>query len=511
MEVQVEHLEGHVAQLTVTVEEEETLASKKKAARRLAKKVRIPGFRPGKAPYQVIVNMLGDGAILEEALEEIGQQLYVDALDKSDVDPAAPGSFVDFKEEDGQLILTYEVPKQAIVDLKDYRDIREPLEVEAVTDEMVSRALESLRDQRAVVEDADRPAQIDDEVELDIAVTWWHEEDHDHDDEAEEAESESEADDDDDEDEEAESEADAQTEVSDDDDDGDHDHGHSHTLIDDREADVILRAADDDRDLMPGFSEHVVGLSEGDEKAFELVMPDDFEDERLAGETVDVALTVNKVRNRTLPELNDTFAASATQGEQETLLELRVKIRSDLEEAAENAARQDLFVEVMEKIAEQAEVTYHEVMVDTYVEDMLRSMDATIQQQANMKLDDFLHITGQSMDDLRASRREEAKERLIRDVILIEVADQERIRVEEADVDAEIEKMVEPFGEQSDTYRKLFDTPDQRDGLRERVLMEKLLQRVVDISTGNAPPLEEIQAAADEDAEESASEPVTEE
>jgi trigger factor len=492
VDVKVEHLEGHVAQLTVTVEPEETLSSKKMAARRLARKVRIPGFRPGKAPYQVIVNMLGDGAILEEALEEMGQELYKAALEESEVEPAAPGEFVDFKEEEGQLVLTYTVPKMADVDLKGYRDIREPLEPEEVTDEMVNRALESLRDNRAVVEDTDRAAKVGDEVALDIKMTWWHEEDHDHDhDEDEDAEAKDEA--------EAEDEAEEHEHDEDEAEEHEHEHGHEHAIIDDRNTEVILRDAGDERDVVPGFSEQVIGLKEGDEKTFELVMPEDFEDESLAGETITAVLTVNKVRNRTLPELNDTFAASATEGEQETLLDLRIKIRSDLEESVQDIAKNELFNKILDRIVEEAELTYHQVMIDSYVDNMLQSMDATIRQQANMSLEDFLRVTGQSMDELREGRREDAEDRLRRDLVVVELAETERIRVKDEDVDAEIEKMAASFGKQGDIYRQLLDTPQQRENLRERIATDKIVQRVVDISTGNAPSLEEVQAEDESD------------
>jgi trigger factor len=208
---------------------------------------------------------------------------------------------------------------------------------------------------------------------------------------------------------------------------------------------------------------------------------------------------VNKVRNRTLPELNDTFAASATEGEQETLLDLRIKIRSDLEESVQDIAKNELFNKILDRIVEEAELTYHQVMIDSYVDNMLQSMDATIRQQANMSLEDFLRVTGQSMDELREGRREDVEIRLRRDLVVVELAETERIRVKDEDVDAEIEKMAASFGKQGDIYRQLLDTPQQRENLRDRIATDKIVQRVVDISTGNAPSLEEVQAEDESD------------
>ncbi|MBZ0310493.1 MAG: trigger factor, partial [Anaerolineae bacterium] len=174
MNVQVEHLEKHLARITVLVDPAETTTAKQKAAKRLAKKVRLPGFRPGKAPYNVVVRMMGEDAILEEAMEDIGNDIYAKALEESKVEPAAPGSFEEFKEEEGQLKLVFTVPKLPEVDLKDYRSQRFDLEPEEVTDENVSKALESIQENLAVVEDVDRPAKVGDEVELDLTVTFWH-------------------------------------------------------------------------------------------------------------------------------------------------------------------------------------------------------------------------------------------------------------------------------------------------------------------------------------------------
>jgi trigger factor len=155
VDVQVEHLDGHIARLTVTVESEKTQASKKKAAQKLAKELRIPGFRPGKAPYDIVLARFGQGAILQEAVDSIGNEVYRTALEDSKINPAAAGEIEEVKEDEGKLVLVFTVPKDVEVDLKEYRSLRGELLVEEVTDEMVKQALESLRESRAVIEDVD--------------------------------------------------------------------------------------------------------------------------------------------------------------------------------------------------------------------------------------------------------------------------------------------------------------------------------------------------------------------
>jgi trigger factor len=505
LDIKVEHQEGHSAQITVQVEPEQTQASKQKAARKLAQKLRIPGFRPGKAPYNVIVQMVGNDAILEEAMEDIGNSVYSAALAESQIEPAAPGAITDIKEEDGKLHITFNVPKAPEVEVGDYRAIREALEVEPVTDDVLNKALETLLESRAVIEDVQRAAKLGDEVELDLKVTWWHEGDHDHDhgheedenDEAGELEVSDEVA------EAAEEEASAEEEAAHDHEhdhehhhehdhehthDHEHDHGHEHVLIDDRNAKVVMRPEADERDMLPGFSAQVMGLSVGEEKTFELELPEDFEDESLRGQTVDVELKVSAVRSRTLPEMNDTFAASATNGEQQTLLELRVKTREDLEKASREVAESNLFDKVFKQIMENASFQYHEVTVRAYATLLLRNLDAMLRERLNMGLRDYLRIMNQTEDQLIADRREDALQQMKRDLVLSKLTAQEQLSVTDEAIDAEIDRVVASFGEQAAQFRHLVDTPEGREDIASRLMSSALVKRVVDISTGQEVP-----------------------
>ena len=137
LNVQTEHLENHTARITVDVDAEQINQAMRQAARQIAKKARIPGFRPGKAPFNVIVTMFGYEYVLGEALEKIGNDIYREALETSGVEPYAPGNLE--KMDEGGQKLTFIVPKQPEVELGDYREVRiehEPIEV---TDEMDGR------------------------------------------------------------------------------------------------------------------------------------------------------------------------------------------------------------------------------------------------------------------------------------------------------------------------------------------------------------------------------------
>ncbi|NDJ76834.1 MAG: trigger factor family protein, partial [Chloroflexi bacterium] len=167
LDIQTEHLENHTTRLTVTVDDERVQKAMRQAARQIAKKARIPGFRPGKAPFNVVLNLYGPDYVLNEALDKLGNDVYREALDAAELEPYAPGSLekVDPETESG-LQLTFIVPKVPTVELGDYRDIRLEQEVEEITDEMVNDAMESLREGQAVIEPVERPIAIGDQVVL---------------------------------------------------------------------------------------------------------------------------------------------------------------------------------------------------------------------------------------------------------------------------------------------------------------------------------------------------------
>jgi len=457
LDVQVKHLEGHTAQVTIALETDKTQASKQKAARTLAKQIRIPGFRPGKAPYNVVLKTLGEETILQQAVEDMGDNVYKEALEQSEIEPGGVASLSDYREENGQILMVFDIPKQAEVDLGAYRDVRATLEPEAVTDEQVDDALQTLREENAVSEAVDREARLGDEVQMALHVKWWHDAAHHDHPEGEEH---------------------------------DHDHpegeaaGHFHDLVNEAEATVVLHETGSKQELFPGFSEQVLGLKAGDEKTFSLRLPEDFENEDLAGQEVTGEIKIAEVRSRTLPELNDTFAETASKGEAPTLLELRVKTRQDLETAAEQQAKNKLFNHIMEEVIEAAQVQYHESLVQEYTDDILQQMNQMLQQQAGMQLQDYLRVSGKTLADLREEQREEVVKRIKRDLVMNELVRREALKVEASDIDTQITEAVAQFGEQAERFRRFYDTPEMRLQIASGLLSERLMERMIDIALG---------------------------
>jgi len=469
--MQTEHLENHTARITVEVDPERVEKALRLAGRKISQKARIPGFRPGKAPYEMVERAFGREYILNEALDTLGQEIYREALDESQIEPYAPGSLEDIQTEGG-LKLTFVVPMRPTIELGNYREeIRVPYDVEEVTDETFSKALEEVRQSNAVVEDVDRPAQLGDQITFDhfeVVVLA---------DEKAEAEKPAE--------ENTESEAEAASES---DDAEEEDENGERLLIHQHNFERVLR--DDDDDLFPGFSAHFVDAKVGAELEFTLTLPEDHDVEDLKGRTLRVEAVVEKIQSRTVAEWSDTLAETLSEGKLKTMLEYRVDLRQQLENQAKYNADQKVADEAMKKLVELAEFHYPEEAVQDYASEVLNELDNILQQQG-LRLADYMRIMNKTEDDLRVEYRDRAVERLERSLALSEFVKQEGLLITDTDVDSEIEQMTTLLGgEQSAQFRQFLTTPQSRFNIANRLASNRAFARLTAIAKGENPPVE---------------------
>ncbi|NJL94314.1 MAG: hypothetical protein HC915_11620 [Anaerolineae bacterium] len=190
-------------------------------------------------------------------------------------------------------------------------------------------------------------------------------------------------------------------------------HGHWHDVFNEEDFVVVVRGeADAQRDLFPTFSEHLVGLSVDETREFSITLPEDFENEDLAGRTLEVMVRGKQMNSRTLPTLNDTFAQRVLNNEEKSLLDLRMEVRAEMEKTATNVAEQQLFEAVIEDLVNGAEMRYPDVLVELYIDGLLRGMERLVQQQFGIEsLQRYLELTGQDANMLRERQRETAAER----------------------------------------------------------------------------------------------------
>ena len=169
MKIETTFQDDHQAKITAEIAPEQFEEFKQRAGRKLAKKVKIPGFRPGKAPYPVIARQLGEGAIVEEALEILVDDMYPKIIEESGIKPYGPGTLENIQSMDPP-VLEFVVPLDAEVDLGDYHSLKKDYQLPELDEKEVDSVLNNLRQRQVVLEDVDRPAQDSDLVTVKLSA-----------------------------------------------------------------------------------------------------------------------------------------------------------------------------------------------------------------------------------------------------------------------------------------------------------------------------------------------------
>ena len=468
LNLQTERIDNHKAQLTVEIEPKQFDDAKRKAARKISRRVNIKGFRKGKAPYRLVAQYVGEVAIIEEAVELLGSDVYRQALEESDIEPYGSGSLEDFKLEPVPT-LTFSVSLQPEVDLKDFADIRLDFEAPVVTDKEVNEALEKMRLQAAEV--------LDDELELAAAGNRVTIDVHSEFSDGEEADDNDEADD----------------EGYNDDDGNDMPaprkgddflHRHDWTLILDPEKDSIIE----------GFAEALVGAQLDADVEFELTIPQDDKYESLAGRKVMFDVAIKKIESIRIPALDDEFARKMGEDRGDDIHDmdaLRQSEREELEQAAFQDARVEYSKRVLEKIIEGADIAFPAEMEEEHIDGLMDELDRDLQQQG-INLEKFIHITGTPIETLREQYRERATRGLRQNLAMRELAAVQDAKVSDEQVEEALDEFIKQFGG-GDQFRNLFDTPKMRETLAGRLFIDQMTTRLCAIGRG-----EDIEKALEE-------------
>jgi FKBP-type peptidyl-prolyl cis-trans isomerase (trigger factor) len=245
---------------------------------------------------------------------------------------------------------------------------------------------------------------------------------------------------------------------------------------------------DDERDLFPGFSARLVGLSAGDHTNFTLDIPDDFDATELRGRTIWVDAHVARVRSRVLPDWSDELAAKISGGEVETIDALRENTREQLQQAARNVADQKTLEGALEQLVAGATFRYPEELVQDYLSELLVEFDRSLRQQG-LTLEDFKKITGQTEEHIREQYRPRAIERAERALALGKLVDEEELDVSDADIEAEIDAMSEALGgDQAGRFRQFLLSDQSRANIGNRLATNRATGRLLAIARGENPP-----------------------
>jgi trigger factor len=416
---------------------------------------------------------VGREALRAEAIDEMVQGVFEEALDEVEPEMYGRPTFDDMENE--PLVLKFTLPLAPQVDLSDYRELRKEIEPVNITDEAVEEALEQVQMRHQKVEPVDRPAAEGDIVTISGKGELIQVVDVD-----DVAESDAE-----------ESEDEAAAEEGD----------YKDIIFNEESVDFLL----DTQKLYLGtaFIENIVGMSAGDEKSFTITFPEDHAEEDLAGKEADFEITVLNVKERDLPPMDDELAK--LEGDYETLEDLRVSLRDNLEKQAESDAKNELIEDMITDILADSELTYPPAAVEMEIDDMVASFKEQV-TRSGWEWEDFIRLQNNSEEEIRNNFRESATERLERQQVLRQFVLNEKLSVSAEDVDAAIETRLESFGDNEEfreSMRNYFNSGYGFDMISSQVIMDKVYDRMVAILSGEAPDLDAIteaeETAADEE------------
>lgn len=459
MTLTIQSSEDDLRQLTLTIEVDEDRVRKamQKKARELSREVHLPGFRPGKAPYDVLVRRIGEDTLRAEAVEDLVQPVFEEALEQEGVDLYAQPSLENIELH--PVTFKFIVPLSPTVVLGDYRAIRQDVEDVQVTDEALTEALEYVRMRHQVIEPVERAAEAGDVVTIGGRGKFTAPKPAA---EGEEAATEGEM------------------------------------LFEEESLDLLL----DDKTLFPDtpFVENLIGMSVGDQKEFTFVFPDPYEqDAEYAGREATFDVTVLAVKRRELPALDDELAK--LEGKYETLDELREALRDDLAKEAEAAIKEKTIDDMIHHLIEDATMVYPPAAVEAQIDDMLEDFKNRL-ARTGWKYEDYLNLQGMTEENLRADFNENAEDQLRHQLSLRQFILDEKLRVTAADVDELIDERIARFDNPGlrDSMRAYYRKGQGFDMISSEVLSNKAYERIRAIFSGNAPDLDALdEETADEE------------
>ncbi len=438
LKVETQSLEDRQVEMTVEVPQDRLQHALKSAARRISKEMKIPGFRPGKAPYGVIASKVGEESLLDEALEEIGQDVYREALENAELEPFAPGILNEIVSRE-PLVLRYTVPLAPEVDLGEYRDLRIDYEEPEVDDESVEEVMEELRRGQALIEPVDRKAAMGDVVVVNV-----------------------------------------EGELT------DGEEGEDTTLVEEENASLLLEEETDWP--IPGVSQHLVGLEAGEETTVNHTFAEDYRNESIRGRQAKFHFTCLEVKSRLVPEWTDALAQNL--GDFDDLLALRMQVRENLQEQQTNRTNAEYRDQVLDAAIEVSEITYPPYLLDREIEDMVQDLRRRVERQS-LTLQDYLEYEGKTEEELREEFRPQAESQLLRGLVLGQVVEQEKLAVAESEIDEAIDRLLESFGDDGEGMRQRLNNPATRRQIELDLLTDKAVERLVAITKGEAAPIEE--------------------
>ena len=395
----------------------------RKALEKLAKNVKIDGFRQGKAPMKMVKSRVGKAAILEEATDVVLKKSYAAILLDNNIQPVGqPQVQIDELTED-VLKVTVTAPVAPEVTLGQYKGLEVKKGTVKVTKKEIEAELANYQNQFAelvikeegTVENGDT-AVIDFEGFKDgVAFEGGKAENH-------------------------------SLEIG-------------------------------SGSFIPGFEEQVVGMKVGEEKEIHVTFPEEYQSAELAGQEAVFKVKVHEIKTKVLPDIDDELAKDVNIDGIETLADLETYTKEQIKNKKQTEVESKFSDDIFNAVIENTPLEVPEAMIETETQTMLREVEQNLSQQGlNMEL--FQQLTGKTMEDMKAEMSEQAEKRVKFNLILAEIAKAENIEISDEEVDDEIKEIATYYGREFDEVKTIFEA--QMGQIKSDLATRKAVQLIKD-------------------------------
>jgi len=437
MQTTLKELPNSRVEVAVEVPAADVEKATSRAARAMAKEMRMPGFRAGKAPPSLVIQRLGFGPVLQEAIRDALPEWYELALFDAGVSPIGDPSIemVSTPEDEGEpLEFKFEVGVRPEAKLGDYKGLEVGKEEKEVPEEIVDTEVERIREGFARLETVEREAADGDMLVMDFEGFI----------------------------------------------DGSAFQGGAA-----EEQSLTLGSGQ----FIPGFEEQLVGAKAGEDRELKVTFPEDYQAEHLAGEEAVFKVKVKEVREKVLPELDDEFASDAS--EFDTLEELRADIREKVGTALGSRAEEDFRVAAIDAAVAEATVEVPEELATARATERWERMERQLAGRG-MDPNQFLQMQGKTREELIEETKPDAETELRREAVVTAIAEAEAIEVSEEEM---VEALAHSAEHERTTPEKLLER--LRQSGRDAMIREDLrAQKALDLVAESAKPIPKEDADA---------------
>lgn len=418
MNIDIKNLPKGEIEITIELSPEELKPYMEKAAEELSQKSKIEGFRPGKAPYDIIRARFGEHAILEAGAERIVIKSYAKALkEKNIITIGSPKIDVKKMAVNNPFIFTATAATVPDTTLGKYKNLEIKKQETKIENEKIEKALADLAKMQSKEVLAERPAGESDKIVVDMDISK---------------------------------------------DNVPIEGGQAKDMA------VILN----EEHYIPGFNKELIGLKAGDEKEFDLEFPKEHFQKHLAGSKAHFKVKLKSVFEIQPPKLDDEFAKALGQ---KSLEELRALIRKNMEHEASHRDEEKWEIEILNKIVENSKFSdIPELLINSEVNKMLEELKQNVARQG-VAFEDYLKSINKTPDDFKLEFAPEAIKRIKIALIIREIAKAENIKADDKEVAEETEKMMNAYKDNAEMQKQI-KTDDFRDYLKSRIENRKVIE-----------------------------------